>query len=199
MFIGHFAVGFAAKKIAPKPSLGTYFMAVSFLDLLWPPFLLLGIEHVRIIPGITAVTPLDLYDYPISHSLVGALIWSLLIGGLYFIFKKDTRSALIVGVAVFSHWILDLITHRPDMPLLFSGTTYVGLGLWNSMAGTLIVEVGMFVVGVIMYLRTTTARDRIGTIAVWSLIVFLYVMYFVNMFENYIVKFYSHNYNWVDE
>src|ERR1041385_1598287 len=182
MFIGHFAVGFAAKKFAPKPSLGTYFMAVSFLDLLWPPLLLLGIEHVRISPGITAVNALDLYDYPISHSLVGALIWTLLVGGLYFLLKKDTHSALVIGVAVFSHWILDFITHRPDMPISFGSTTYVGLGLWNSMVGTLIVEVSMFIVGVSMYMRSTTARDRIGTYASWSLIGFLFVMYFVSMF-----------------
>ena len=165
MFIGHFAVGFAAKKIAPKPSLGTYFMAVSFVDMLWPIFLLLGIEHVRISPGITVVTPLDLYDYPFSHSLVAVLFWSLLVGGLYFILKKEKRSALVVGIAVFSHWILDFITHRPDMPISFGETTYVGLGLWNSLAGTIIVEVGMFIAGIALYLKATTPKDRTGKYA----------------------------------
>jgi hypothetical protein len=182
MFIGHFAVGFAAKKFAPKPSLGLYFMAVSFLDLLWPLLLLLGLEHVRITPGITVVTPLDLYDYPISHSLVASLVWSLLAGGLYFLLKKDTRTALIVGVAVFSHWVLDFVTHRPDMPLSFGETTYVGLGLWNSLAGTIIVEGGMFILSVVMYTRSTIARDRIGRYAYWSFVAFLLVMYFLNLF-----------------
>lgn len=181
MFIGHFAVGLAAKKIAPKPSLGTFFMAVSFVDLLWPILLLLGVEHVRITPGITIVTPLDLYDYPFSHSLIASICWSLIIGGLYFILKKDTRSALVLGGCVFSHWILDFITHRPDMPISFGETSYVGLGLWNSLAGTIIVESGIFIAGILMYMKTTTSNDRTGKFAMWGLILFLFIMYFMNL------------------
>ena len=182
MFIGHHAIAFAAKKVAPKTSLGTLFVAVQFLDLLWPIFLLLGLEHFRIEPGITVVSPLNLYDYPISHSLVGALLWSLLLGGLYFVVKRHAGSAAIVGAAAFSHWILDFITHRPDMALSFSSTTYVGLGLWNSLAGTLIVEIGLFVVGVIVYVRATTPKDRIGTYGWWSFVAFLLVMYVASIF-----------------
>lgn len=182
MFIGHFAVGFAAKKFAPKPSLGTYFMAVGFLDLLWPLFLLLNLEHVHIAPGITVVTPFDFYDYPISHSLVASIVWTLMVGGVYFSFKRDIRTSVVLGGAVFSHWILDFITHRPDMPISFGSTTYVGLGLWNSLPATIIVEGGMFIVGGMLYLRATTPRDRIGVYAFWSFIVFLVVMYLSNIF-----------------
>ena len=181
MFIGHHAVALAAKKVAPNTSLGTLVAAVQFLDLLWPPLLLLGIEHARIEPGITAVSPLDLYDYPISHSLLGALIWSVLFGGLYFVFKKQMRSAAIVALAVFSHWILDFITHRPDMPLTFSNRTLVGLGLWNSWVGTLIVEGGLFVAATVVYTRATKPRDRVGTYAWWSYIAFLLVMYVASL------------------
>lgn len=182
MFIGHHAVAFAAKKIAPNTSLGTLVAAVQFLDLLWPPFLLLGVEHVRIAPGATAVSPLDLYDYPISHSLLGALVWSLLFGGIYFAVKKYLRGAVVVSLAVFSHWVLDFITHRPDMPLSFSSKTYVGLGLWNSWAGTLIVEGGLFVAGAVLYMRTTKSNDRVGTYAWWSYIAFLLAMYGASLF-----------------
>jgi hypothetical protein len=177
MFIGHHAVAFAAKKFAPGISLGTLFAAVQFLDLLWPIFLLTGIEHVRIEPGYTVVSPFNLYDYPVSHSLAGALMWSVLFGGLYFAVRRHARNAVILGVAVFSHWILDFITHRPDMPLWFSGSTYVGLGLWNSLAGTLVVEISIFVVGVIVYTRSTAASDRIGTYGWWSFVAFLFIMY----------------------
>lgn len=182
MFIGHHAVAFAAKKLAPTTSLGTLFAAVQFLDLLWPLFLLTGREHVRIVPGITVVTPLDLYDYPISHSLVGALLWSILFGGIYFAFRRSVRAAVVVGIAVFSHWVLDFITHRADMPLSYGETTYVGLGLWNSLPATLVVEVGIFIVGIIVYLRTTTSRDRIGTYGYWSLVVFLLASYGASIF-----------------
>src|SRR3989339_132004 len=121
MFIGHYAVALAAKKGAPKVSLGTLFIAAQLVDLLWPLFLLLGLEHVRIDPGNTAFTPLDFYDYPITHSLVGAVGWSMLLGGVYYGFRRERKSAVVIGLVVFSHWILDLITHRPDLPLGLGG------------------------------------------------------------------------------
>ena len=184
MFIGHQAVAFAAKKFSPKTSLRTLFVAVMFLDLLWPVFLLLGIEHVRISPGITVMNPLELYDYPYSHSLAGAILWSLLVGGIYFAIKRNRRSSLVVGIAVFSHWILDLITHRTDMPLWFTTKTYYGLGLWNSVAGTLIVELGLFVAGVTIYTQSTTSVDRSGKYGWWSLVAFLLIMYAVSMISS---------------
>ena len=97
MFIGHFGVALAAKKLAPRTSLGTLFFAAQFLDLLWPIFLLLGVEHVRIAPGITRMTPFDFYDYPISHSLVTAAGWSLLVGGIYYAARHRFADASVVG------------------------------------------------------------------------------------------------------
>jgi membrane-bound metal-dependent hydrolase YbcI (DUF457 family) len=119
MFVGHYGVGFAIKKSEPGVPLWVLFIAVQFLDVLWAPFVLLGIEKVRIVPGITASSPLDLYYMPFTHSLPGALGWSLLAFLLYRLFRpRDTaRAALLVGAAVFSHWVLDLIVHRPDLPL----------------------------------------------------------------------------------
>lgn len=117
MFIGHFGVAFAAKKVAPVTSLGALILAAQFLDFLWPIFLLLGVEHVEIVPGITKVSPLSFTDYPISHSLLMALVWSTLFGGVYFALRRYSRGAWAVAMAVLSHWILDFIVHRPDLPL----------------------------------------------------------------------------------
>ena len=111
MFLGHHAAAFAAKPLAPRVSLGTLIAAALLVDLLWPILLILGLEHVRIAPGITAVTPLDFYDYPITHSLVAVLGWSIAMALLV------RKHPLVVGATVFSHWVLDFITHRPDLPL----------------------------------------------------------------------------------
>jgi hypothetical protein len=181
MFIGHYAVALAAKKATPKTSLGTLFFAAQFVDLLWPILLLLGLEHARVDPGNTAFTPMDFYDYPISHSLIGACSWSLVIGLVYYSIRKDKRGGLVVGLCVLSHWVLDVLTHRPDLPLGFGGPR-VGLGLWNSVAGTLIVEGILFVTGLILYLSATEKRDRVGVYGFWSLIAVLVVIYLANSF-----------------
>lgn len=180
MFIGHHAAGFASKRFAPQVSLGTLFFAAMFLDLLWPILLLLGLEHVRIHPGNTAFTPLDFYHYPISHSLLTVLGWSVLIGGAYGVMKKNRRGALVVGAAVLSHWVLDFVTHRPDLPL-WPGGPMVGLGLWNSVPATAVVESLLFIATLALYLRTTVARDRTGTIALWALVVFVVLIYIANL------------------
>jgi len=181
MFIGHFAVGLAAKKVAPRVSLGTLFLSVQFLDLLWPIFLLFGIEHVRINVGDTAFTPLDLYDYPISHSLVTVLGWSLLFSLFYFLVKKYSRGAWVLGIGVFSHWVLDFVTHRPDMPIAPGSTTYVGLGLWNSFVWTVIVEGALFAIGIVTYTRSTVAIDKTGKYAFLALVAFLVLSWVGNM------------------
>jgi hypothetical protein len=181
MFIGHFAVGLAAKKAAPRVSLGTLFLSVQLLDLMWPIFLLLGLEHVRIDPGNTAFTPLDFYDYPVSHSLLTVLGWSLAFGFIYFFLKKYPIGAWIVGAGVFSHWLLDFITHRPDLPVSPGSSSYLGLGLWNSYVGSVMVEGALFLVGVLIYTRATVAKDKTGTYAFWSLIGFLAMIWVMNM------------------
>jgi hypothetical protein len=182
MFIGHIAVALGAKKVAPKTSLGTLLMSAQFLDLLWPLFLILGVEHVRIDPGNTAVTPLDFYDYPISHSLLTSIGWSVLFGGIYYAIRKNKIGAWVVGLGVFSHWILDFITHRPDLPIAPGISTDLGLGLWYSLPATMIVEGLMFVGGIYLYLRITKAGDRIGTYAFWGLIAFLVAIWMANSF-----------------
>ena len=118
MFIGHFGVALAAKRVAPRTSLGTLVMAAQFVDLIWPIFLLLGMERVIIAPGTTAVTPLDFINYPLSHSLLADLGWASLFAGIYKLVKRDTRGAICLWFVVMSHWVLDALTHQPDLPLL---------------------------------------------------------------------------------
>ncbi len=176
MFIGHIAVAMGAKKAAPTVSLGTLIMAAQFVDLLWPIFLLLGVEHVRINPGDTAYTPLDFYDYPVSHSLVSGVAWAIVFGLIYYAFRRSRRNALVVGALVLSHWLLDFIVHRPDLPLVPGLNSYVGLSLWNSIPATIAVEGALFVIGIVVYLRSTVASDRVGKYSFWSFIIFLIIV-----------------------
>jgi len=182
MFIGNFALGFAAKKVAPKPSLGTLFLAAQFIDLLWPLLLLLGLERVLIEPGNTVVTPLNFTHYPISHGFLSVIIWGAIIGGFYFILKKDKKSAFWLGILVVSHWILDLLTHRPDLLLMPGSDLKVGLGLWNSLFGTILVEGGLFIFAIYYYLKVTKAKNKTGLWAFWALVVFLLLIYVSNLF-----------------
>lgn len=182
MFIGHFGVGFGAKAAAPKTSLGTLFLASQFVDLLWPTLLLVGAERVRIVPGITKVTPLDFESYPISHSLLAVFGWAVLFALVYQAIKRYPRGAVVLGLVVVSHWLLDLIVHRPDLPLVPGSSVKVGFDLWASLPGTLVVEMGIFIVGVALYLRKTVARGAVGTWALWALIIFLVAVYLSNLF-----------------
>jgi len=182
MFIGHFGVGLAAKKIDNKPSLGTLFFASQFIDLLWPFFLLLGIEKVKIVQGISAFTPLDFVYYPFTHSLLGVLFWASLFGAIYFLLKKNIKSAIVLGILVISHWILDLITHIPDLPLFPGIDTKVGFGLWNSVTATIIIELLIFTIGTYFYFKSTKAKNKTGQFALLGLLIFLIVVYFMNIF-----------------
>lgn len=180
MFVGHYAVALAAKTRARKAPLWTLFLAAQWADMLWPPLLLAGVEQVRIHPGDTAVTPLDFVRYPVSHSLVMDVLWGLLLGGLVLWRTRDGRAAWWVGALVVSHWVLDWITHRPDMPL-WPGGPRLGLGLWNSVAGTVAVEAGLFAAAVFLYVRATRAMDRRGVWSLWSLVAFLGAVYAANL------------------
>lgn len=176
MFIGHFAVGFAGKKAAPKASLAALLLAALFADVLWPVLVATGAEQVRIAPGNTVYTPLEFVSYPWSHSLLMLILWGALFAAFYRGKPDGMRTGLVLGLLVVSHWVLDWITHRPDMPLWPRGPKY-GLGLWNSVAGTMIVEIALFVVGVFIYARATRARDRVGSIGFWSLVLLLLGFY----------------------
>ncbi|HKP69102.1 MAG TPA: hypothetical protein VJV05_07455 [Pyrinomonadaceae bacterium] len=176
MFIGHFAAGLALKRLAPRTNLGWLIAAVCFLDLLWPFFLFAGLERVRIDPGNTAFTPLDFVFYPFTHSLQMAIVWSIFLGGVYYVFTKYRIGAIALAIGVLSHWFLDLVVHRPDLPIYAGGEKY-GFGLWNSIVGTVFVESILFAAGIWIYLRATRARDRAGTYAFWLFIAILVLSY----------------------
>ena len=182
MFVGHFGVGFGAKAAAPKTSLGTLFLASQFLDLLWPTLLLLGLERVRIEPGATNVTPLDFEYYPISHSLLAVLVWTFGFALVYYLICRYWRGTVVVGLAVLSHWLLDALVHKPDLPLYPGHSPLVGLDLWSSLPATLIVELSIFGLGVWLYLRSTRPSDSTGKWTLWTLVVFLCVLYLGNVF-----------------
>jgi hypothetical protein len=170
MFVGHLALAFASKRVDPRPSLGWYVAAVVALDLLWPLFLLFGIEHVRVAPGATAFTPLVFESYPWSHSLLMSAVWGALLAGIARWRGVAPRTALLLALLVMSHWVLDFITHAPDMPLWPGASPRLGLGLWNSIAGTIIIEGLLWIAGIWLYLAPRRATSWIGPVALWSFI-----------------------------
>jgi len=185
MFLGHFGLGFGGKRIAPAVSLGALFLAVQWADLLFWILALVGVEHFRIEPGNTRMTPMDFFDYPFSHSLLALLIWGLLVGGTFAQVGKrraTTRSvAIVLAAGVLSHWFLDALVHRPDMPLWpvpgAGGGPKVGLSVWNHPVLTVVLEILVYGLGLAVYLKTTRAADRTGRWALWSLVVFLAVLW----------------------
>lgn len=182
MFLGHFALGFGAKVVARRVSLGALFLAAQFIDLLWPIFLLLGIERVRIEPGATVVTPLVFEHYPYSHSLLAVLGWAVLLGVLYLLLQRNRGGAVVMGALVLSHWLLDLMVHRPDLPLSPWGDAVSGLHLWSSLPLTLALEIPMFALGVWIYVRNTVALDGVGRWGLLGLVLFLFAVYTGNLF-----------------
>jgi hypothetical protein len=239
MFIGHFALGFAAKQAVPRASLAVLFTAAQLADILWPVFVMIGLEQVRIEPGITAFTPLNFISYPYSHSLLMLAVWGVvfaLLFGREIRLKADattaaattplhtttaaatppvasgfpplpkasarladqppprlrrsaeasakaeggSRTFIVLFALVVSHWVLDFVTHRPDVPL-YPGGPKLGLGLWNSVPATIAVEVSMFAIGLWMYGRATWARDQRGRWALAGLAAFLVVVYIANI------------------
>jgi len=181
MFIGHAAAALLGKRAAPRTSLGVLLAAATFLDLLWPVFLLLGWERVRIAPGNTAFTPLDFVSYPISHSLLAVIGWSVAAGAVYYAATRYGFGAWTVGILVLSHWVLDWLTHRPDLPL-WPGGPKAGLGMWHSVPLTLTVELLMFGVGLAVYLGTTRSRGAAGRWVFWGLMTFYLLVYAGNAY-----------------
>jgi hypothetical protein len=182
VFLAHFGTALAAKRLTPYTSLGTLILAAQLLDLVWPTFLVLGIERVRVDPGNTQVTPLAFEYYPWTHSLAMALAWAAALAALYAFFRRYSRGALVVAAAVLSHWVLDFVTHRPDLPLAPGIGPAVGLGLWNSRAWTLAAEGVAFVAGVWLYARNTEPSDRTGTRAFAAFVIVLPLIYAANVF-----------------
>jgi hypothetical protein len=182
MFLGHCALGFAAKRVAPRTSLGTLFVAPQLADLLWPVFLLLGWEHARIVPSPNPFFQLSFDAYPLSHSLLALVVWGVLFALGYRAWGGERRAALLVGLLVVSHWVLDAVVHRPDLPLYPEGPT-VGLGLWSSVRATLVVEGALFLAGVWSYCSATQPRDAVGRYGTWALVAVLVLSYLGTLFS----------------
>jgi hypothetical protein len=182
MYIGHYAVAFGAKGLAPQTSLGVLLGAALFVDLLWPLFLIAGWEHVRIAPGDTAFTPLAFVDYPITHSLVISVAWALAAGLVYLAVSRYPRGSVVVSALVLSHWFLDLIVHRPDLPLYPGDQRRFGFALWNSVAGTLVVESVLFAAGLSLYLSVTRPLDSAGRYGLLLFVLVNIVIYLSNVF-----------------
>ena len=204
MFLGHFGMAMGAKAVAPGPSLGTTIMAAQWADGIWPVFVLLGLENVAIAAGVaralsdralpstigfdarwadllTRVTPLDFVSYPYTHSLVADIVWAALFALVYGGLRRDWRGAFWLAALVLSHWVLDVVAHRPDMPIWPDGPK-VGLGLWNSLPATLVVEFALFGIGAWLYARAAPARDRIGTVSFRAFVAALTIIYLASVF-----------------
>ena len=176
MFIGHYAIGFASKEFAPRTSMGALIAAPILLDLLWPIFLLLGWEHVSIAPNSNPFLRLQFDSYPISHGLVAVLAWSTLYASVYFGFTRYIAGSIVIWIGVVSHWVLDFIVHRSDLPL-DARSRLVGLGLWNHRWLTIAIEVTLFAIGIWTYQKRTRAKDKIGLYAFLAFVLFLLLAY----------------------
>jgi membrane-bound metal-dependent hydrolase YbcI (DUF457 family) len=180
MFVGHYGPSFAAKAAKNSIPLWILFLAVQLLDVIWSILVLLGIEKVRIVPGFTATNPLDLYYMPYTHSLVGALLWSMAASIAYYVFRKADGwpTAALVGAAVFSHWVLDWLVHRPDLPL-YDNSFRMGLGLWNYPVFAFVLEIVLLSGGMYLYMRTTKPLAPVGG---FGFVIFAFVMFAIEAY-----------------
>jgi hypothetical protein len=180
LFLGHFATAYAAKRIAPGASLGTLFAAAQLPDLVWPWLVLAGVETATVAPGDTAFTPVRFDDYPLSHSLLSVAAWGAAFGAVHLWRKRRPKDALVLALLAVGHWVLDFVSHRPDMPL-WPGGPCVGLGLWNSVPATIVVELLMFAAGLWLAVAATRARDRLGLWGFLGLAALLLLIYAANV------------------
>lgn len=175
MFVGHYAAAFAARGAKPAVPLWILFVAVQLVDFAWAAFVMTGVEHVRIVPGFVAASNLDLYHMPWTHSLVAGLIWSVAAGLVYMVLRgggSALKAGIIVGVAVFSHWLADLLVHVPDLAVYPNGPK-LGFGLWRSLFWSQLIEIGLLLIGFAIYMAKTTPKGPVGRFAPWALIVFM--------------------------
>jgi membrane-bound metal-dependent hydrolase YbcI (DUF457 family) len=183
MFVGHLAVGLIAKHKAPDVNLGWFIAGVSAADLIWPILVLTGIERVRIEQGATAFTPLVFESYPWSHSFVMSVIWGLVLVAIARVAKVPASASLLLVLTVVSHWVLDFVTHAPDMPLWPGDSPKFGLALWNSIPGTYVIEGAMWVAAIALYMRTRAAQGVKPGVAFWSLVVVTTLMWAYSPFS----------------
>ena len=187
MFIGHYGIGLALKKVEPRLSLGWLIFGAIMLDILFGIFLLAGVEHAKIVPGATVVSPFEFYDYPLSHSALGALIWAAAGFLAYWLWPTGDRTqrrrpAFVLAAAIFSHFILDVISHTPDMTLFGNNSPGLGLSLWNSLAGTMIIELGLLFIGIVLYMSATHSVSSSGKYGLALLVLMLIVFFIANIF-----------------
>jgi hypothetical protein len=181
MFVGHYAVGLAAKRFEPRVSLGTFVLAAMFADVVWCVAMLAGLEHVSYQPGRGAANYLVASNIALSHSLLMDAIWAALFAGGYYLWRRYWRGAWMLFAAVLSHWVLDVLAHRPDMPLAPGLEERIGLGLWSSVPATIVVEGGLWLAAIILYARGTQPRNRAGVIAFWIGIALLTLLWLGNI------------------
>lgn len=182
MFLGHYGIALGAKRLSPSTSLGTFVLAAQLIDLIWPLMLLFGLEEVRIVPGITLVTPLDFTHYPYTHSLLAVCIWATAFGLLYYFWRRSLKASSILAVLVLSHWMLDLLVHRPDLQLLPDASNRYGLGLWNSLPATMALEFGIFLFGIYLYVVGSRSRDSFGRYLLPGMVIVLMGVYLASVF-----------------
>jgi hypothetical protein len=172
MFIGHYGVSLAANPLRPRVPLWVWFIAVQWMDVVWSILVLLGVEKLRIVPGFTEVSALDLYYMPYTHSLPGSIVLSLLLGAIVAMFVSENRATtfLLVTAASFSHWVLDLLVHVPDLPL-YDDRAKVGFGLWRVVALSLPLELILLGIGAWLYARWVTFKGTFGRYVYWGFVV----------------------------
>lgn len=181
MFLGHYGAALAAKKVSPRLSLGTTVLGAQLVDLVWPVFLLIGLERVRIEPGRMAASSLEFVHYPFTHSLLSGIGWAVLAGGLYYALKRSTRGTWVLGALVLSHWLMDLPFHEPDLPLWPGSSVRLGGGLWSSLPATVVLELALLAGGLALYARATVAVDRVGRWGLWGMIAVLLAFYLMGL------------------
>jgi hypothetical protein len=183
MFVGHYATSLALKKYEKRASLGVLFLAVQFVDILFFPFVLLGIERVNIIENYTQATHFELEYMPFTHSLAGSLLWAIAAYALFrWVIVKNKAVALVIAVAVFSHWVLDLLVHTPDLPLWSDASPKLGLGLWNNAIATYALEAVLLVSALWLYLKSTSSMTKTGKYGMGVFVVFLLLVNVANVF-----------------
>jgi membrane-bound metal-dependent hydrolase YbcI (DUF457 family) len=180
MLVGHLAVGLVAKRVEPRISLGTCVLAVMLADLLVFPLMIAGIEHFDVVSGVESNRVIG-RNIVYSHSLLMDAIWGTLLAAAYFLRRHSLRGAWILWLAVLSHWLLDLVSHRPDMPLAPGIGVVLGLGLWNSIPLTLIVEGGFWLLAIVLYVRATRAKRRAGVYLFWGGIALITLVWYGNI------------------
>jgi membrane-bound metal-dependent hydrolase YbcI (DUF457 family) len=181
MLVGHFAVGLVAKRMEPKISLGTFVLAAMAADLLWCVFMIAGIEHIEIKPGLGAANYIIADEIDFSHSLATDTIWAALFAFAYYLKRRNRRGAFVVFFVVISHWVLDFIAHKPDMPLAPGIQNYFGLGLWTSIPLTIVIEGGFWLLALALYIRVTQSKSRLGTYVFCGMVGFLTLAWYKNI------------------